>query len=32
MAARREWELGRERVVRATDARRRENKSALWSA
>ena len=26
MAARREWELGRERVVRATDALRRENK------
>jgi DNA invertase Pin-like site-specific DNA recombinase len=26
MAARREWELGRERVVRAADALRRENK------
>ena len=26
MAARREWELGRERVVRATDVLRRENK------
>jgi Recombinase/Recombinase zinc beta ribbon domain len=26
MAARREWELGRERVVRATDALRRQNK------
>ena len=28
MAARREWELGRERVARATDALRRENKFA----